>query len=292
MMNHGLPETHPSIEYYDSDYPSKELSPYPENFDETTGLQGIRDDVQRYVSLARETRGPILELCCGTGRVAIPLARAGFDVVAVDISPAMLVQFKNKLKLEPAAVQNRLSIVEQDIAALSLGEHDFALAIYPFNSLMCLPNANLQALALKQTAAHLASGALLMLDLVNPFSLDLRPTTPPRPFFSRKNVHTGNSYTRFAAFGEIGVDQVQELYGWYDEITVDGMVKRRPYTMQWRVVFPNEITMMLENSGFVVEKMEGDHFGNPYSSASRKMNVIARAVQAQRGSQKRMQSKP
>ena len=47
-------------------------------------------DLDLYLALAARTGGPILELGCGTGRVAVPLAAAGHEVTAVDIDPAML----------------------------------------------------------------------------------------------------------------------------------------------------------------------------------------------------------
>jgi ubiquinone/menaquinone biosynthesis C-methylase UbiE len=50
----------------------------------------ISGDVPFYLRQARKTGGPILELACGTGRIAIPLARAGFEVVGLDKSRAML----------------------------------------------------------------------------------------------------------------------------------------------------------------------------------------------------------
>ncbi len=43
-----------------------------------------------YAWLARETGGPVLELACGTGRVAIPIARQGFAVTGLDVIPGML----------------------------------------------------------------------------------------------------------------------------------------------------------------------------------------------------------
>ena len=43
-----------------------------------------------YATLARETGGPVLEIACGTGRVAIPIARRGFAVTGLDVVPGML----------------------------------------------------------------------------------------------------------------------------------------------------------------------------------------------------------
>src|SRR3990172_7672 len=48
------------------------------------------DDVAFYENLARAVEGPVLELGVGSGRVAIPLAQAGLEVVGIDVSPSML----------------------------------------------------------------------------------------------------------------------------------------------------------------------------------------------------------
>ena len=50
----------------------------------------VAGDVAFYERLAREAGGPVLELACGTGRVALPLAEHGLDVTGVDSAPAML----------------------------------------------------------------------------------------------------------------------------------------------------------------------------------------------------------
>ena len=47
-------------------------------------------DLDLYLALAARTGGPILELGVGTGRLAVPLAAAGYEVTGVDLDPAML----------------------------------------------------------------------------------------------------------------------------------------------------------------------------------------------------------
>ena len=60
----------------------------------STGLAG---DVAFYVAQARAAGSPVLEIACGTGRITIPVAEAGCEVVGLDLSPAMLAQFRAKL---------------------------------------------------------------------------------------------------------------------------------------------------------------------------------------------------
>ena len=117
-MNAGLADTHPSIHFYDSDSPGKETTAIASNFDEITAYQGLAHDVDRFKELARERGGAVLELCCGTGRVVIPLARQGHAVHAVDISEGMLQRLRERLSHEEAAVRSRVTIQRQDITRL------------------------------------------------------------------------------------------------------------------------------------------------------------------------------
>src|SRR5262245_136230 len=74
-----------------------------------------REDVSFFVNAARDSRGPVLEVGCGTGRVLIPTARAGIDIVGLDASPSMLSICRKRVSSEPADVQSRISLVEADM---------------------------------------------------------------------------------------------------------------------------------------------------------------------------------
>src|SRR6185503_14924092 len=80
-----------------------------------------RADVAFFVEAAREAGSPVLEVGCGTGRVLIPTARAGLEVVGLDLSPNMLGVCRQKLKDEPEAVQSRVQLVQADMRNFELG---------------------------------------------------------------------------------------------------------------------------------------------------------------------------
>ena len=61
------------------------------------------EEIAYLTALAREQNGAILDVCCGTGIVTVPLAEAGFEVVGVDIAPSMLARAQNKAKHLPNA---------------------------------------------------------------------------------------------------------------------------------------------------------------------------------------------
>ncbi|WP_435065156.1 class I SAM-dependent methyltransferase [Halobaculum sp. EA56] len=89
-----------------------------------------REDVEFYVDRAREADGPVLELACGTGRVHLPLLRAGVDADGVDLSAERLDRLRGKARaedLDPAVREADMTALEADRA--------YDLAICPYNSL-------------------------------------------------------------------------------------------------------------------------------------------------------------
>src|SRR2546428_12597798 len=66
-----------------------------------------RPDVAFFLNEAVNAGSPVVELGCGTGRVLIPIARAGVEIVGVDSSPHMLSVCRERLGREPEAVQSR-----------------------------------------------------------------------------------------------------------------------------------------------------------------------------------------
>ena len=73
-----------------------------------------RADVAFFVDAAQTAGGPVLEVGCGTGRVLIPTARAGVDIVGLDLSTQMLAICRERLLSEPAATSATLMPVSVD----------------------------------------------------------------------------------------------------------------------------------------------------------------------------------
>src|SRR5882762_9513202 len=81
-----------------------------------------RQDVNFFVEMAQRFEGPVLELGCGTGRVLIPTARAGLEIVGLDASSPMLSVCRKKLSHEPETVQSRVpELVDGDMRDFDLG---------------------------------------------------------------------------------------------------------------------------------------------------------------------------
>jgi SAM-dependent methyltransferase len=273
-MSEWTDPQNPMLEYYDADFPSRDLGRYPENFDAVVEYQGLAHDVPRYVELAAAAGGPVLEAFCGTGRVAIALARAGFEVTGLDLSSTLLRQLQDNLARAPGA-RRRLRIVESDVRGPVPGG-PYALVVVAFNSLTCIADFGGQREAIRSLANALAPGGCLVIDTVNPWRLPVDGDPTPRPFFTRRHPRTGLSYTRFAAMSGIDAEGRQRLHGWYDQLDENGHVARRHYSVIWRPIGRYELELMLETAGLSIASLEGGHQREPFTAQSPRIFVQAR----------------
>lgn len=129
-------------------------------------------DLDLYLALAGRAGGPILELAVGTGRLALPLAEAGYDVTGVDIDPAML--DRARTRAAGSEGRHRLTLVEADLVGLRLPDAGrYRLGFIALNSLMVLPSRESQRAALRTLAEHLGPGGLAAVDVWLPDAEDL-----------------------------------------------------------------------------------------------------------------------
>jgi ubiquinone/menaquinone biosynthesis C-methylase UbiE len=125
---------------------------FAERYDEWSAE--MTEDVPFYVGLALETEGPLVELAVGSGRVAIPVARAtGRPVLGIDTSPAMLAQARGRA--EAAGVQ--LELREADMRELELDE-PAELVYCPFRGLLHLPTWHDRRRLFERVAGSLRPG--------------------------------------------------------------------------------------------------------------------------------------
>src|SRR4051812_15126823 len=94
-----------------------------------------RRDVPFWRNLAVHAGGAVLELGCGTGRIALPLARAGVSVVGIDRSAAMLDRARRRIRR--ARLSGRVRLVRGDIRHLPF-RRDFAMVMAPYGVLQSL----------------------------------------------------------------------------------------------------------------------------------------------------------
>ncbi len=239
-------------------------------------VQGSGGDLPFWQSLAETTGGPALELACGTGRLLLPLARAGTEMVGLDFSPFMLEVARRKLAQEPSEVQARCRFVESTMAAFSLGQQ-FGLIYIPAHSFQLLLTREEQRSCLTCCARHLRSDGLLAINvfkprldlLINPAGGDDGPSDFQGP---------GGVTTTFHGHSEYDLANQIVSGSWsYEYDSNQGHVVRE-YSLTLRYFFRFEMEWMLEACGFAVEALYGNFDRSEFTAESPEMIFVARRV--------------
>ena len=229
-----------------------------------------RGDVEFYVDEALTADGPVLELGSGTGRVLIPIARAGVTIDGLDGSAAMLDRCRAKLAAESQEVRSRVALHEGDMRRFELGKQ-FALVTIPFRPFQHLLAVGDQLDCLRSIHAHLRDGGRLILDLFNP-SLDMlvnRPLGVEMPEGPPFQMPDGRLVTRsFKVVDPNRFEQINGIELIYDVTYPNGRTERRVHRFRMRYFFRYEAEHLLARSGFVVEQLyagyDRSEFGSTY----------------------------
>jgi len=227
-----------------------------------------RQDVAFFVELARETGGPVLEVGCGTGRVLIPTARAGFEIVGLDLSPSMLAVCRERLAQEPAEVQARVELVGGDMRDFDLGRQ-FALVTIPFRPFQHLTTVADQIACLKTIHRHLKPGGRLVLDLFNPLLPYLVDDARLEEFGDEPEIimPDGRRVIRRARIATRDYfNQVQDSELIYYVTYPDGRQERLVHAFPMRYLFRFEAEHLLVRCGFEIEALYAGYDRSPYGS--------------------------
>src|SRR2546430_13134070 len=127
----------------------------------------VEGDIDFYRRVARETGGPILEVGCGTGRVARALAADGHEVVGIDLSAPMLRLAEQRREALSADAAARLSFHLADMTTFDLGR-DFALIVAPARVFQFMLTSAAQREALAALPTHPRPNWWLLLELLDP----------------------------------------------------------------------------------------------------------------------------
>ena len=221
----------------------------------------MRDEVRGFcLRHAREARGAILELACGTGLVSLSLAREGFDVTGIDVAAGMLEVAREK------ATRDGLSVewVEADMRDFALGRK-FAMLLLTGNALChLLDRASLEA-CLARVREHLAPDGRFVLTVFVPDPRQLLPECREPGAFA--------SYDDPDGAGRI---EVTHTYRYESDtqikrVTTHHRIAGGPETrgsLDMRMYFPQELDALLAYNGFEIVDKSGDWDGRPFDADS------------------------
>jgi SAM-dependent methyltransferase len=235
-------------------------------------------DVDLYLALADRGDGPIVELAVGTGRIGVPLAVAGHDVVGVDHDPAMLARAAVRARESGPSAVAGLALVEGDLVEVEVpGSGGFRLAILGLNSILLLAERGRQRRALQRMFDLLAPAGIAVIDTWLPGAEDLvRFDGRVSLEWLRTDPGTGREVAKLAAAWYDAGSRLVTLTTIFDEAAPGSPPIRWTRSDALRLVGPDELEDHAKDAGFEVESLAGDYDLSPFGPGSDRAILILR----------------
>ncbi len=233
-------------------------------------------DIVFYRRLAEESGGPVFEMGCGTGRVLLPLARAGIAMHGMDSSQAMLDHLCVSLRSEPAEVRERVSLTQGDIRYDDVGLR-FPLVIAAGNVLHSFLEREDQRAWFRNARRHLAPGGAFCFDV---FQFDYRRLLlPPHAWnvdVDRTDPQTGHRTRRFSrCLHEPEFQRFRVEMRWVTEDSAGGTVSQQSGSVMQRWFTRGELECLFEMEGFRIVDYWGSFEREPFGGGSPQQIVRA-----------------
>jgi SAM-dependent methyltransferase len=214
----------------------------------------VVEDVSFYLEEARRSRGPVLELGVGTGRIAVPIAADGIRVIGVDSSRAMLDVCARRAALAGVDVDLRVGDLRDPPV-----EERVPLVICPFRSLLHMHSDDDRRAVLSNVHELLVPGGHFVFDVFTPGADDMEQTH-------------GRWLEREPGIFEHALwdEQARTL-----TLTVRGRKGESTMALAW--VSPDEWRALLEQTGFEVEECYGWFDRTPFTGGDDSVWIARRA---------------
>ena len=232
--------------------------------------RGWIDDLDLYRALAARSGGPVLELGCGTGRIAIALAEAGHEVHGIDSSDTMLAIAHTNLAGRGLPVTFSLG----DMRRLR-SQPVFGLALCALDGLLHLQSADDVRDTLLAASCVLRPGGLFACDVVNP-SPDLLAMRDG--VVRHQSTFAGPGSTEVSHFVSWDIDpdaQTIDTAHFFDWLSEDGAVRRRITSFRLRYLEREEIEAALQAAGFEGVELYGSPQLDAFEPESDRMIFVA-----------------
>jgi SAM-dependent methyltransferase len=230
-----------------------------------------RRDVAFWRRIAMGTEGRVLELGTGTGRVAVPIARAGRAIVGIDRSEPMLARARTRVRR--ARLQRQLRLVRGDIRYLPFPDRSFSLVIAPYGIL--------QSLLVERDLKQTLDAVTRALERNGIFGLELVADLPAWDEYSKRvslRGKRGANGTPITLLESVKQDRVKGITRFEQEF-VEGRGRsamRRTFSLAFRTITVPQMARRLEKAGLEVEALLGDYRGGPWDLRAQAWIILAR----------------
>lgn len=232
-------------------------------------------DIDFYHDLARASGGPVLEIGVGTGRIALPLAQEGMEVVGIDLNEPMLKVAQEKA-LEVAPLSGSLRLIQADMRNFDL-KRLFPVVIIPARTLLLATTEEDQIHTLCCAVSHLAPDGTMAFNLFYP-DPEMLADDPDEEFLLEVVEKPDGGRYVLTAKNHFDLDtQVNNGVQIAEELDPAGEVLRRQeLAVTVRYLYPEQVVALCDRVGLVVIEMWGDFEGSELTEESDEIVVIAR----------------
>jgi len=236
-----------------------------------------RRDVAFWRRVAAAAQGLVLELGCGTGRVTLPLARAGIDVVGIDRSARMLARAITKsrhysiTKSRHHPITKSVRFVRGDIRALPFRARSFSMVLAPYGILQSLTKPSDLAATLASVARVVEPGGTLGIDLV--------PDVPRWHEYANKVQMRGRADgAKLTLVESVRQDRKRRLttFGQKYIERRGGRTRAHCFELVFRTLSVPQMTRQLARAGFRVDAILGDYRGRPWDDRADTWIILAK----------------
>lgn len=232
------------------------------------GLNIFLFDLQFYKKwLPKNKDAKILELCCGTGRLTLPIAKDGYDICGVDYTSSMLE--RAKVKASEAGLD--INFIEADIRTLNLQEK-FDLIFIPFNSIHHLYKNEDLFKSLKVVENHLKENGLFLLDCFNPNIQYIVEGEKEQKVIAEYTTVDGRKVLIKQTMCYESTTQINRIEWHY---FINGEF-HSIQNMDMRLFFPQELDSYLKWAGFNIIHKFGNFEGEVFNNDSEKQIYVLR----------------
>jgi SAM-dependent methyltransferase len=220
------------------------------------------------LSLAKELGGRVLELGCGTGRLTIPLAENGVDIVGLDVVPGMVDLAKEKAGGLP------IEWIVADVRKFQLGQK-FKLIFEAGSVFHHMLTHQDQEAYLARVQEHLEDDGRLVLSIFFPKPHNLVSSDEEEDWFTAEHpdgyVIRVSGIDKYDALRQV---KTETAYRRWTDASGKEMLQVAPLSL--RYVFPQEMEALLHYNGFEIVGQYGDFDKSPVTEESRLITLICK----------------
>ena len=208
-----------------------------------------REDVHIWKALAKEFGDPILELCCGSGRITQELVKYGHNIYAIDNSIEMLEILRSK-NLPNVEVHN------SDMTTFKL-DIKFKFAFISYSSFQQLLTLEEQIKCLNNIHDHLEDGGVLAMD-INPQICEGAEILPRTHSYTAEYPINNSTLTMFTSYRIDRINQVKHWIGEYLEIADNGKERITYVDISLKECSKDHMKLLFEKCNFEIINIFGD----------------------------------